>query len=81
MAVGQPVSSNVEQQLDAVLANMTFREQLNFLLQCGMPAEDIMSIQSCREHVGGRMMHDNQPLSFEGNTLWCKGCWKWYAIW
>lgn len=67
-------------QLEALLANMTFRERLNLLVEIGVSPETIMSVPKCTSHLGGRLMTDSSPLDFNGGSMWCRGCYAWWYL-
>lgn len=67
-------------QLEALLANLTFRERLNLMIEIGVSVETIMGVQKCRNHVGGKRMIDSAPLDFDGGSVWCRGCYAWWYV-
>lgn len=75
--MAQPAAVDQRARLAALVDSLPFREALNLLMRLGIPAEDAMGVQGCIEHVGWRPLAESAPLSFEGDVLWCKGCWKW----
>lgn len=64
-------------RLEAALALLTCRERLNVLLRLGVPAELVMGVGTCWEHPGWSLLPDVAPLSFEGDVVWCRGCFRW----
>lgn len=80
MAMVATELADIQAKLEAVLEGLTFREQLNVLLRIGVPAEDIMGLPDCTDHRGATELHPHAPLTFDGHTMWCKGCWKWWSL-
>src|SRR5438034_797161 len=75
------VALSVEHQklaeLDELLANMEPRARISLLLRIGMPADVVLGVRTCTEHVGWHQLPANQPLSFDGNCMWCHTCFRW----
>lgn len=67
-------------ELEMLLANMTQRQQIGLLLTLGVPAVDVIGIKSCDGHMSGRELRDHEGLTFDGYTVWCRGCSSWWAI-
>jgi hypothetical protein len=71
------VNADTLSELAALLAGLTFRQQLNLLLRLGVPADEIMGVAHCSEHHQWRPLSDDASLSFEGDVVWCRSCFKW----
>lgn len=67
-------------QLQALMAHLTPRGQINLLLRLGVPADIVMGIPTCAEHEHARPLSQREPLTFDGDSVWCKGCWKWWRL-
>lgn len=67
-------------QLQEKLAQLPPRTRINMLLNWGMPADTVMGVDACAEHRRGRLLRDTESLSFEGDVVWCKGCYRWYKM-
>lgn len=59
------------EKLAALLPTLTFRQQLNLLLQLGVPASRILGIERCIEHWGWRLLTERESLAFDGTVMWC----------
>jgi len=75
--LSQPVDL---ERLEGMVAQLSFRNRLHLFLELGVPAEDILGIDDCRLHHGGRRLGPDSPMSFDGTTMWCKGCWLWWRL-
>lgn len=80
VAMATKVLPEQARALEDALLHMTFRQALSVLLNLGVPAEDILGLDHCREHYGKNELPRSSPLNFEGHTMWCKGCWKWWQL-
>lgn len=76
--MGTP-ESKVE-QLQALMAGLTPRGQINLLLVLGVPADTVMGIATCVEHKYARPLSQREPLTFDGDSVWCKGCYTWWRL-
>lgn len=70
---------SLQERLEAALGALSYRERLNLLLRLGIPAEQLMGMERCTEHYGWRILQASEPLSFNGDTWWCMGCWRWFV--
>lgn len=68
------------EHLEEALSKLSFRNRLDLMLKLGIPAEDILGMERCTSHHGGRRLGPDSPMSFDGSVLWCKGCWSWWRL-
>jgi hypothetical protein len=65
------------ERLAAALDRLPFRVRLNILIRIGVSAEEVMGVDRCLNHPLWRPLQPFESLSFEGDVLWCRQCWKW----
>lgn len=79
MALSVEAQAKVE-QLGQLVASLPPRRRLNVLLTMGIPADVVMGVEDCTGHQKGKPMGDYEPLSFEGESVWCRKCFYWWRV-